>query len=121
MNNTPILRFNNTNRQFYTEVKKRVDLYFREKNISKNGNFNMYAKTAFMFAAYLTPYFLLLFNVFDSRFIWMLLSVAMGLSMAGIGLCVMHDANHGSFSKNTRLNRYHCSSRYIFELRPRPV
>jgi linoleoyl-CoA desaturase len=28
----------------------------------------------------------------------------MGLSMAGIGLCVMHDANHGSYSKNKTVN-----------------
>src|SRR5690606_6299394 len=76
-----------------------------DNNISKNGNFNMYAKTVFMFAAYLLPYFLLVFNVFDSRLAWFLLAVMMGLSMAGIGLCVMHDANHGSYSRNTTLNK----------------
>ncbi len=105
MSNSQILRFNNTNRQFYTELKKRVDLYFKEKNLSKSGNVNMYVKTVFMFVAYLTPYFLLVFNVFDSRLVWFLLSIMMGLSMAGIGLCVMHDANHGSYSKNTKLNK----------------
>ena len=42
MSNTNILRFNNSNRQFYTELKKRVDAYFKENNISKNGNFNLY-------------------------------------------------------------------------------
>jgi linoleoyl-CoA desaturase len=28
----------------------------------------------------------------------------MGLGMAGIGMGVMHDANHGSYSKNSKLN-----------------
>jgi linoleoyl-CoA desaturase len=106
MSDNTIVRFNNANRQFYTELKKRVDTYFKEKQISKNGNLNMYLKTVFMFAAYLVPYALILFNVSDSRVVWFLLTVLMGLSMAGIGLCVMHDANHGSYSKNVRLNKF---------------
>lgn len=105
MSDSKIIRFNNTNRQFYTELKKRVDMYFKENGISKNGNLNIYIKTIFMFSAYLVPYFLLVFNVFDSKLIWLLLAITMGFSMAGIGLCVMHDANHGSFSKNVLINK----------------
>ncbi|MDX2174677.1 MAG: acyl-CoA desaturase [Bacteroidota bacterium] len=105
MSNNTIIRFNNTNRQFYNELKKRVDSYFKENKISKSGNLNMYFKTVFMFAAYFTPYLLITLNVFDSKLIWFLLSVLMGFAMAGIGLCVMHDANHGSYSKNTKFNR----------------
>lgn len=105
MTNQTTIRFNNANRQFYTELKKRVDNYFKENQISKNGNLNLYLKTAFMFAAYLVPYLLIVFNVFDSKLIWFLLTVLMGFAMAGIGLCVMHDANHGSYSKNVTLNR----------------
>ncbi len=105
MSNQNVIRFNNANRQFYTELKKRVDTYFKENQISKNGNFSLYAKTVVMFAAYVIPYLLLVFNVFDSKLVWFLLTVLMGMSMAGIGLCVMHDANHGSYSKNVTLNR----------------
>jgi linoleoyl-CoA desaturase len=105
MSNPTVIRFNNANRQFYTELKKRVDNYFKENELSKNGNFSMYAKTIFMFAAYFTPYLLIVFNVFESKLIWLSLAVIMGLAMAGIGLCVMHDANHGSYSKNPTLNR----------------
>lgn len=105
MSNETIVRFNNSNKLFYNELRKRVDSYFKENHLSKSGNFNMYMKTIFMFSAYLVPYLLILFNVFDSKIIWLLLSVVMGFSMAGLGLCVMHDANHGSFSKNTSLNR----------------
>jgi linoleoyl-CoA desaturase len=106
MSNQNIVRFNNTNRQFYTELKKRVDGYFRENNISKTGNTNMYIKTVFMFTAYFVPYFLITLNVFDSKLIWFLLATLMGFAMAGIGLCVMHDANHGSYSKSTKINRF---------------
>ena len=31
--------------------------------------------------------------------------MVMGLGQAGIGLCVMHDANHGSYSKRKWLNQ----------------
>ncbi|MBS1652016.1 MAG: acyl-CoA desaturase [Bacteroidetes bacterium] len=98
------LRFNNSNRQFYTELRKRVDLYFRENNLSKTGNINMYLKTVFMIGLYFVPYFLILFNVFESKLMWLFMSALMGSAMAGIGLCVMHDANHGSYSKNQKVN-----------------
>lgn len=100
------VRFNNTKREFYTELKKRVDSYFKENKISKNGNMSMYMKTIFMFAAYFIPFFLIVFNAFDSKLVWLLLCLLMGLAMSGIGLSVMHDANHGSYSKNTKFNKF---------------
>ena len=100
------VRFNNnSNRQFQTELRKRVDFYFKENNISKHGNIHLYLKTIVMFAAYLVPFFLITFNVFESKTVWLLLAILMGFGMAGIGMCVMHDANHGSYSKNNTLNR----------------
>lgn len=106
MENTNIVRFNNSNRTFYNELKKRVDNYFKENKLDKNGNLNMYIKTVFMFSMYLTPYFLITLGVFESKIVWLLLSVLMGLGMAGIGLSVMHDANHGSYSKNVKFNKF---------------
>lgn len=106
MENTNIVRFNNSNRTFYNELKKRVDNYFKENKLDKNGNLNMYIKTVFMFSLYLTPYFLITLGVFESKIVWLMLAVLMGLGMAGIGLSVMHDANHGSYSKNTKFNKF---------------
>jgi len=103
--NENIIRFNNSNRQFYSELKKRVDGYFKENNLSKTGNLNMYLKTAFMISCYVIPYSLLSLNVFESKLAWLGISILMGFSMAGIGLCIMHDANHGSYSKNLTINR----------------
>lgn len=105
MSKDTVIRFNNANRQFYAELKKRVDNYFKENKLSKSGNLNMYLKTIFMFSAYIVPYLLIVFNVFDSKLMWFLLCLMMGLAMAGVGLCVMHDANHGSYSKNQKFNR----------------
>jgi len=106
MKQTVLPKFNNSdNRNFQTELRKRVDMYFRENNISKNGNLNMYLKTGFMFLAYFVPFFLILFNISESRLTWLILSFMMGLGMAGIGLCVMHDANHGSYSRSNAINQ----------------
>lgn len=100
-----IIRFNNANRQFYLTAKKRVDEYFRTNNISKFGNYKMVLKTIAMFTIYFTPYVLFLFNVITNGWILAGLAVVMGLGMSGIGLSVMHDANHGSYSKNHKINK----------------
>src|SRR5690606_20933599 len=57
-----------------------------------------------MFALYFVPYFLMVFSVVTN--IWVLWGMAflMSLGMAGIGFCVMHDANHGVFSRKKWLN-----------------
>jgi linoleoyl-CoA desaturase len=106
MSQVVLPKFTGTNRQFYSELKKRVDTYFKEEKVSKNGNINMYVKTIVMFIAYFTPFFLILFNFTESRLTWLLLALFMGFSMAGIGLCVMHDANHGSYSRYPWLNKF---------------
>jgi len=101
---TQSIRFNNANRSFYLTAKKRVDEYFKNNNISRYGNANMVIKSIFMFTLYFTPFFLLLFNVFDSNLAQILLSILMGVGMSGIGLSIMHDANHGSYSRNQKIN-----------------
>lgn len=105
MSATAVRFNNNVNRNFQMELRKRVDSYFKDNHISKSGNIHLYIKTVVMFAAYLVPFFLLVFNVFDNKGMWLLMSVLMGFGMAGIGMCVMHDANHGSYSKNETLNK----------------
>lgn len=99
-------RFNNdSNKQFQSELRKRVDSYFKDNSLRKSGNYKLYFKTIVMFAAYLVPYFLINFSVFESKGIWALMAVLMGLGMAGIGMNVMHDANHGSYSGNKTFNK----------------
>lgn len=102
---TNAIRFNNSNRQFYMTVKKRVDDYFRQNNISKYGNYKMVIKSIAMFAFYLTPYFLLVTNTFSNGYILIGLCIAMGIGMSGIGLSVMHDAVHGSYSQKQGINK----------------
>jgi linoleoyl-CoA desaturase len=65
----------------------------------------MVLKSIAMFTLYLGPYFLFLSNVITNGYLLLGLSVLMGIGMSGIGLSVMHDANHGSYSKNHKINK----------------
>ena len=90
---------------FINTLRKKIKEYFQINRISKFGNMNMILKTVFMFSLLMIPYFLMIFGVFSNLALFFLLWITMGFGMAGIGLSVMHDANHGSYSKHSRLNK----------------
>ena len=91
---------------FSTTLRQRVNEYFESQNLSKFGNPAMVMKTIFMVSLYFIPYLMMITGVISNPvaifFIW----VVMGFGMAGIGLSVMHDANHGSYSKYQSVNKY---------------
>jgi linoleoyl-CoA desaturase len=88
---------------FYLLLKKRVDAYFVENNLSKHANASMVAKTFILIGAYLIPFALMM--LFQPAFGWSLLIWSfMGIAVAGIGMSVMHDANHGAYSDNRHVN-----------------
>jgi linoleoyl-CoA desaturase len=93
------------NADFATELRKRVDNYFKEKGISKHANSAMIFKTFCMIAMLFIPYFILISGIFESIWIAYLLWTIMGLGVAGIGMSVMHDANHGAYSSKKTVNR----------------
>ena len=103
--NVPSVRFNKQDRpEFYKTVNKRVNKYFKDKNLSKRANFNMKFKTVFMLALYFIPFFILLSGNITSTWGFMGIWAIMGVGMSGIGLSIMHDANHGSYSTNKKIN-----------------
>lgn len=92
------------NVEFYKTLQTRVREYFKETNTSRFANTNMVLKTTFMISLYLVP-FILLLTVVESYWIAFLMWLIMGFGMAGIGLSIMHDANHGAYSKNKNVNK----------------
>lgn len=90
--------------EFYKVLRKRVNAYFKDNNISKFGNTKMYLKTVLMLSMYLIP-FILILTYLENTWLIVLMWVIMGFGMAGVGMGVMHDANHGSFSKNKLINK----------------
>jgi linoleoyl-CoA desaturase len=91
------------NEEFYTVLKQRVNHYFKNNKISKHANAAMVFKTVVMLSLYLIPLGLL-FVEFSSQWVYFMLWIVMGFGMAGVGLSVMHDANHGTYSKNQAIN-----------------
>ncbi|MHA7100322.1 linoleoyl-CoA desaturase [Roseivirga pacifica] len=101
------VRFSRSNHaDFIADLRKSVNNYFDTKDISVYANANMVLKTVFMFALFFVPYFLMIFGVVTNNYLVLLMWVLMGFGTAGIGLSVMHDANHGAYSKNKYVNKY---------------
>jgi linoleoyl-CoA desaturase len=90
---------------FYSTVKQRVHDYFAENNISKHADYRMVVKTIFMVTLYLGPFVLLLSGLITNVWVMLGMWVIMGFGMSGIGLSIMHDANHGAYSENPRINK----------------
>jgi linoleoyl-CoA desaturase len=98
--------------KFFRTLNSRVNNYFKENNIKKTGNWKLHLKTIVMFAIFLTPYFFLL--SMDMPFwVYLLLNIVIGIGMAGVGMNVMHDGNHGSYSTKSWLNKFMGGSIYI--------
>lgn len=98
--------------KFFRTLNSRVNNYFKENNIKKTGNWKLHLKTIVMFSIFLAPYFLLL--TLDMPFwAYLLLNIVIGIGMAGVGMNVMHDGNHGSYSTKSWLNKFMGGSIYI--------
>jgi linoleoyl-CoA desaturase len=101
------IKFDNKLQADFTSVlRSRVMEYFKDKKISTYGNTEMYIKTVCMLAAYLIPYFVIISSEINSPWVMAGLWAFMGVASAGIGFSVMHDANHGSYSKNQKVNTW---------------
>lgn len=90
--------------QFFQTTRQRVNQYFEDNNLEKTGGLKMYIKTLVMFTIYFGPLILMVTMPTTAPFAILLYAI-MGLGKAGIGLAVMHDANHGSYSKYKWVNK----------------
>ncbi|NBL63662.1 acyl-CoA desaturase [Flavobacterium sp. NST-5] len=98
--------------KFFRTLNSRVNNYFKENNLQKTGNWKLHLKAFVMFSIFLTPYFFIL--SMDMPFwLMLLLSIVIGIGMAGVGMNVMHDGNHGSYSNKKWLNKIMGGSIYI--------
>lgn len=112
MNNTAPTFAKQDNLKFFRTLNSRVNNYFKENNIQKTGNWKLHLKAVILFTIFLTPYFLIL--TLNMPF-WgqLLLNILMGVGMAGIGMNVMHDGNHGSYSSKSWINKIMGGSIYV--------
>ena len=90
--------------RFFQTLRARVDTYFKEHGLSQHANAAMVVKTVVLILAYLGPFIAML--IFQPPFAVMLpLWMLMGWAMAGVGMSIMHDANHGAYSAKKYVNR----------------
>ncbi|AOR27680.1 fatty acid desaturase [Formosa sp. Hel1_33_131] len=98
--------------KFFKTLNSRVNNYFKENKINRSGNWKLWIKTIVMFSIFLVPYFLIL-TIDMPGWLQILFTVVMGVGMAGVGMNVMHDGNHGSFSNKSWINNIMGGSIYI--------
>lgn len=89
---------------FFSVLNERVNQFFQENALSRTGDYRLYLKTLAMYTLYLGPLVLVATMSLPAWAIILAYAV-MGLGVSGIGLCVMHDANHGSFARTPFVNR----------------
>jgi linoleoyl-CoA desaturase len=89
---------------FSAELKTRADAYFDSHHDERRDVARMYAKSAVILTWFSGSWALL---VFAATTWWegAALAVSLGLSIAAIGMSVMHDANHSAYSKRPWINR----------------
>jgi linoleoyl-CoA desaturase len=92
---------------FFSTVTTRVKAYFEKNNISPYANAEMWTKTVVMLLLYFVPYVLMVTGLGSGR-AWLFFGCwfLMGCGMIGIGTSVMHDANHGTYAPNKKVNTF---------------
>ena len=98
--------------EFADTVRKKVNDYFNQRGITTKGNYRMVLKSAVMLTVYILPLVLVL-TVSMPYFVSLLMWLLMGTGMAGIGMCIMHDAIHGAYSNKKWINKMMGGTMYI--------
>lgn len=103
--NYKTVRFSTTDTPEFTRtLKLRVKEYFKNNNIDRYANRHMVVKTVFMISLYFVPYLVMMTGMVTNTWGIFACYILMGTGIAGIGLSVMHDANHGAYSRNQKVN-----------------
>lgn len=94
---------NKTAGPFIRDLKQRVNAYFDERGHSQKADGQMVFKTVVLLTITFGSYALILSGWFGP---WQMLGLAilMGVGTAGCGFSIAHDALHGAYSSNPRVN-----------------
>jgi linoleoyl-CoA desaturase len=90
---------------FARDLQARVDSWFAERNLSQRDLPRMYLKSVSIWAWFAASWYGLVLTAAP----WWLklpLAISLGLAVGGIGMAVMHDANHGAYSRSGAVNRW---------------
>lgn len=91
-------------KQFASAVRRNVNAYFKENNISTKADIRLVPKTIALLVMYFGPLVLLVTMPMSAW--WLVpLNIIMGIGLAGIGMSMMHDGVHGAVSNKQWLNK----------------
>ncbi|MCC5915826.1 MAG: acyl-CoA desaturase [Cryomorphaceae bacterium] len=88
---------------FYRTLRSRVLGAIKESGNDVSGGSKIQRKAIILAAIYVVPIVAMYFVM--PVWLYFLMWILAGVGMSGIGMGIMHDANHGSFSKNPTLNK----------------
>ena len=97
---------------FGATVRAQVNAYFQEHNVDIKADARLVPKVLLMLALFLAPLVVILL-VPMSAWVALLLAIAMGVGMAGIGMGVMHDGLHGASSTKGWVNELLGGTMYL--------
>src|SRR5688500_7840672 len=100
------IKFASSKADFFTTLNQRVNEHFKSRNISRHANTEMIIKTVVMCGTFLSLYSLLITETITNPWLMFATCLVMGVAVAGIGLSVMHDANHGAYSHKSWVNEF---------------
>jgi len=89
---------------FQSELRKRVEEYFRSSGRGQRDCPQMYLKTAIIGGWFVASYALLVFCV-GTGWLALPLAILLGLSMAAIGFNIQHDGGHRAYSNRRWINK----------------
>lgn len=90
--------------EFAEEVKRIVGAYFADRGASDKGGWRMLAKSGILMGSLFGLYAVLLATSLPAPAV-AVITLAMGVMMAGVGFSVAHDALHGAYSESNTVNR----------------
>ena len=90
--------------EFARELDAEVRAYFVDHGLERRDLPRMYVKSAVILAWFVTSWSLLVFAA-HGAIEGVLCAVSLGLSIAAVGMSIMHDGNHGAYSRHRWVNR----------------
>ncbi len=101
--NMKTVSFQSAKDNILKDIREATKNYFEVNNLKKTGNTSLYVKSTIMLAALFVPF------IFSWVTLWgmpvlLLFAALSGLGMAGVGMNIMHDASHGTYSDKKWVN-----------------
>jgi linoleoyl-CoA desaturase len=92
--------------EFIRELRRRVDAYFKDNNISPHANAEMVFKTIFAVVAWVSTYAWIMSDTLSASPLAMyLVYMLLGYVNIFIAFNIMHDATHDAYSANKKVNK----------------